>query len=77
MCQTDENGFMPLTEYIENLPEDNPAKKIFSISTIAPEKTRSSFFTSALSTLRLFSSNSIYITFNSINITLNTCYIFT
>lgn len=60
MCQTDENGFMPLTEYIENLPEDNPAKKIFSISTIAPEKTRSSFFTSALSTLRLFSSNSIY-----------------
>lgn len=60
MCQTDENGLMPLTEYIENLPEENPAKKIFSISTIAPEKTRSSFFTSALSTLRLFSSNSIY-----------------
>ncbi len=60
MCQSDENGFMPLTEYIENLPEENPAKKIFSISTIAPEKTRSSFFTSALSTLRLFSSNSIY-----------------
>lgn len=60
MCQSDENGFMPLTEYIENLPDENPAKKIFSISTIAPEKTRSSFFTSALSTLRLFSSNSIY-----------------
>lgn len=60
MCQTDENGLMPLTEYIENLPEENPAKKIFSISTIAPEKTRSYFFTSALSTLRLFSSNSIY-----------------
>lgn len=60
MCQNDENGFMPLTEYIENLPEENPAKKIFSISTIAPEKTRGSFFTSALSTLRLFSSNSIY-----------------
>lgn len=60
MCQTDENGYMPLTEYIENLSEENPAKKIFSISTIAPEKTRSSFFTSALSTLRLFSSSSIY-----------------
>ena len=60
MCQTDENDYMPLTEYIENLPEENPAKKIFSISTIAPEKTRSSFFTSALSTLRLFSTNSIY-----------------
>ncbi len=60
MCQSDENGFISLTDYIDSLEEDNPAKKIFSISTIAPEKTRSSFFTSALSTLRLFSSNSIY-----------------
>lgn len=60
MCQTDDNGFMPLTEYIEKLSDENPAKRIFSISTIAPEKTRSSFFTSALATLRLFTSNSIY-----------------
>lgn len=60
MCQTDENGYMPLSDYIERLSEDNPAKRIFSISTIAPEKTRSSFFTSALATLRLFTSNSIY-----------------
>lgn len=60
MCQTDENGFMPLTEYINSLSEENPAKRIFSIATIAPEKTRSSFFTSALATLRLFSSRSIY-----------------
>lgn len=29
MCQSDENGFMPLTEYIENLPEENPAKRYF------------------------------------------------
>lgn len=60
MCQTDENDYMPLSDYIERLSEDNPAKRIFSISTIAPEKTRSSFFTSALATLRLFTSNSIY-----------------
>lgn len=60
MCQTDDNGYMPLTEYIERMSEDNPAKSIFSISTIAPEKTRSSFFTSALATLRLFTSKSIY-----------------
>ena len=60
MCQTDVNGFMPLNDYIEKLEDDNPAKKIFKISTIAPEKTRSSFFTSALATLRLFSSKSIY-----------------
>lgn len=60
MCQTDENGYMPLSNYIENLSEDNPAKRIFSIATIAPEKTRSSFFTSALATLRFFTSKSIY-----------------
>lgn len=60
MCQTDVNGFIPLNDYIEKLEDDNPAKKIFKISTIAPEKTRSSFFTSALATLRLLSSKSIY-----------------
>lgn len=60
MCQTDDNGYMPLSEYIDKMSEDNPAKRIFSISTIAPEKTRSSFFTSALATLRLFTSKSIY-----------------
>lgn len=60
MCQTDENGYMPLSNYIENLSENNPAKRIFSIATIAPEKTRSSFFTSALATLRFFTSKSIY-----------------
>ncbi len=65
MCQTDENGYMPLSDYIERLSEDNPAKRIFSISTIAPEKTRSSFFTSALATLRLFTSKSIYTMTNS------------
>lgn len=65
MCQTDENGYMPLTDYIDKLDEDNPAKTIFSISTIAPEKTRSSFFTSALATLRLFTSKSIYTMTNS------------
>ena len=36
---------MPLTDYVEKLDDINPAKKIFAISTIAPEKTRSSFFT--------------------------------
>lgn len=71
MCQTDVNGFMPLTEYIDNLPEDNPAKRIFSISTIAPEKTRSSFFTSALATLRLFTSKSIYTMANDSDFKLN------
>ena len=60
MCKTDENGYMPLTDYVEKLDDINPAKKIFAISTIAPEKTRSSFFTSALATLKLFTGEKIY-----------------
>ena len=38
----------------------HPASTIFNIARIAPEKTRGSFFTSALTTLRLFTSKSIY-----------------
>ncbi len=59
MCRT-EDGEMPLNEYINNLSSDNPATRIFNIARIAPDKTRSSFFTSALTTLRLFTSESIY-----------------
>ena len=59
MCRT-EGGKMPINEYIEDLDETNPAKRIFNIARIAPEKTRGSFFTSALTTLKLFTSESIY-----------------
>lgn len=59
MCRT-ENGKMPINYYIENLPPDHPAINIFGIARIAPEKTRSSFFTSALTTLRLFTSQTVY-----------------
>ena len=59
MCKSD-NDTMPINEYIMELSDSNPAKRIFNIATIAPEKTRSSFFTSALATLKLFTSQSIY-----------------
>jgi len=60
MCSSDNNGRMPINYFIENLQEDHPAINIFGIARIAPEKTRSSFFTSALTTLRLFTSQTIY-----------------
>ena len=59
MCR-DEDGEIPLNDYINNLSPDNPASRIFNIARIAPDKTRGSFFTSALATLKLFTSDSIY-----------------
>lgn len=59
MCRT-QGQQMPINKYIENLPSEHPSSTIFNIARIAPEKTRGSFFTSALTTLRLFTSKSIY-----------------
>lgn len=55
MCEADpETGDMPINDYIENLPYNHPARGAFQIAKIAPFRTRSSFFTSALATLRLY-----------------------
>lgn len=51
---------MPLLEYVKKLPPNHPAKALLSISDVAPSRTRGSFYTSALTTLRLFTSKSIY-----------------
>ena len=59
MCKT-VGQQMPINKYIESLPPEHPSSTIFNIARIAPEKTRGSFFTSALTTLRLFTSKSIY-----------------
>ena len=59
MCKAKGNS-MPINNYIENLSPEHPATKIFGIARIAPEKTRGSFFTSALTTLKLFTSKSTY-----------------
>lgn len=50
----------PMQEYIKRLPQHHPARSLLSISDIAPSRTKGSFFTSALTTLRLFTSKSIY-----------------
>lgn len=60
MCISDENGKIPLNKYIQDLDDNHPAKLKASISLVAPEKTRGSFFTSVLSTLRLFVNPFIY-----------------
>lgn len=53
MCKTI-GKTMPIVEYMKSLPESHPAKGLIAISEIAPERTRGSFFTAALTTLRLF-----------------------
>ena len=60
MCKTDNKGKLYIERYFERLPEDHPAKVEAKISEIAPSKTRGSFFTSALTTLRLFALKNIY-----------------
>lgn len=59
MCKMDEMGIMPITLYLKKLPEAHPARGAFGSAEIAPSRTRSSFFTSALSTLRLFTGYNI------------------
>lgn len=55
MCESDpETGEMPITNFLNNLPESHPARGAFQVAKIAPFRTRSSFFTSALATLRLY-----------------------
>lgn len=53
MCKT-VNNKMPILEYIKKLKEGHPAKGLLAISEVAPSKTRGSFYTAALTTLRLF-----------------------
>jgi type IV secretion system protein VirD4 len=53
MCKTI-NGKMPIIEYIKTLKQSHPARGLLSISEVAPDKTRGSFYTAALTTLRLF-----------------------
>lgn len=50
----------PMQEYIKRLAPTHPARALLSISDIAPSRTKGSFYTSALTTLRLFVSKSVY-----------------
>lgn len=46
----------PLSAYLNTLPDTHPAKTIFMQSQVAAERTRASFYTSAMGTLKLFTS---------------------
>lgn len=59
MCKAID-GTMPIVKYMKTLPPSHPAKALLSISEVAPSKTRGSFYTSALTTLRLFTNPLIH-----------------
>jgi type IV secretion system protein VirD4 len=59
MCRT-EGTDMLINKYIKDIKDNHPAKGLFGIAQIAPSRTRGSFFTSALTTLRLFTNENIY-----------------
>lgn len=50
----------PMKEYVKKLAAKHPARALMSIAEVAPSRTKGSFDTSALTTLRLFTSRSVY-----------------
>ena len=59
MCKAVGNK-TPMQEYVKKLRPGHPARALLSISDVAPSRTKGSFYTSALTTLRLFTSRAIY-----------------
>ena len=59
MCKAVGNK-TPMQEYVKKLRAGHPARALLSISDVAPSRTRGSFYTSALTTLRLFTSRAVY-----------------
>lgn len=59
MCKTVGNK-TPMQEYVKKLKPGHPARALLSISDVAPSRTKGSFYTSALTTLRLFTSRAVY-----------------
>ncbi len=60
MCMMDsETGKTPLGYYLQTLPDNHPARTVFAVAQVSAPRTRSSFYTSALGTLRLFTNPNI------------------
>lgn len=59
MCKAVGNK-TPMQEYVKKLKPGHPARALLSISDVAPSRTKGSFYTSALTTLRLFTSRAIF-----------------
>ena len=54
------NKVLPIDAYMDKLPDSHPTKKLMAIAKLAPDKMGGSFYTAALTTLRLFITNDIY-----------------
>lgn len=50
----EKNGRMPIDQYMDKKPADDPIKKFYAIAGTAPSKTRGSFVSVALSTMQMF-----------------------
>lgn len=59
MAKPGEYGAMPISRYLEGLPETHPARAVFAMAEIAHTRTRGSFFSSALGTLKYFTNPKI------------------
>lgn len=53
-------GVLPIVRYLSERPPEHPARMAMSISEIAPDKMRGSFYTSALVSLELFTDGAIH-----------------
>ena len=54
------NKVLSIDAYMDKLPDSHPAKKLMAIAKLAPDNMGGSFYTAALTTLRLFITNDIY-----------------
>ena len=54
MVEMDDMGEMYFSKFLEKLPDSHPAKTVFAMATVAHTRTRGSFFSSALGTLKHF-----------------------
>lgn len=54
------NNKTPMDAYMDAMDNNHPARALLSIAAVAPSRTKGSFDTSALTTLRLFTSKSMY-----------------
>ncbi len=59
MAKPDAFGEMPISRYLQTLDETHPARAVFAMAEIAHAKTRGTFFSSALGTLRHFTNPKI------------------
>lgn len=58
-CCSSDDTLPPIVDYMNSLPKNHPARRAFANATLAAPNTRSSFFASAATSLRLWSLSSV------------------